>query len=97
MRKNKIQAYFKAKRMVDNGGTVKEATENAKITLATYYKYRRLFGDNEPNEKGMVEIVPQAPKINQSSKERELETIIKENSALREQIALRQELAKLVQ
>ena len=88
---------------MDNGGTVKEATESSKITLATYYKYKRLFGDNEPNEKGLVEIIPQKQSVKQlevspsSSKEKELELIIKENSALREQIALRQELAKLVQ
>ena len=96
--KRKIQAYFKAKKLVDNGSTIATACENANIALMTYYKYKKMFGDNEPNEKGMIEIVPQNVESNGemklSSSEKELEFILKENAALREQLQLRQELAK---
>jgi hypothetical protein len=104
-RKNKIQAYFRAKKLIDNGATIAMACEQSNIALMTYYKYKKMFGDNEPNEKGMIELVPpqqtetktNGKDMKFSSPEKELEFIIKENAALKEQLQLRQELAKYVQ
>lgn len=106
MQKKKISAYFQAKKLIDEKGyDIRRACKEAKVSAMTFYKYKDMFGDNEPNEKGLVEVLPKGQKgpkqstieiveRRQNQSQSELDRIIAENAALAEQLKLRQELAK---
>lgn len=93
MQKKKIAGYMRAKKALDTNPDmgIREAAKLGGISAMTFYKYKKLFGDQITET--TIEVLPKNQK-NVPVNESELDRILRENAALAEQLKLREELAK---
>lgn len=92
MQKKKIAGYMRAKKALDNDPNlgIREAAKIGGISAMTFYKYKKIFGDQITEN--TIEVLP--PERLSPKEETALERILRENAALAEQLKLREELAK---